>query len=182
VDVVYTENWFFQHSYQFKLWFNPNTFDWDRSYCLAIYCSSYFTDWWDSDKFDWGHDEYLAEFCFDHFKVWWDSDKFDWRGIGSTRLVNDCFDHFHIWWDADKFDWDCSGLLADQHNDCYKSWWNPDRFNWDYSFSLIMNCWDYKNIWLKDKRGREALLEDKKVVEDFFEELRGHGCLPIIKV
>jgi len=83
----------------------------------------------------------------DKIESWFDPDTFYWED-GSWALAQYCFNDFNIWWDKNKF-------------------------NWEHDLYLTAYCWDWKDIWDNNKRGRDEL----------FEYLRGdRGCLPIMKV
>ena len=175
----YTKNWIKENAGSIKFWFNPDTFDWERSFYLARYCFKDFNVWRYADKFDWENSSILPMFCSEHFKIWWDADRYSWDY--SHVLVENCSEYFDLWFDPEVFNWGASYALATHCNDKFELWFDADRYDWGDAGILLMHyCWAYRDIWCHGVRGKYYLF---KHLNGLFGMLRGdHGCLPVFKV
>ena len=130
----------------FDRWFNPDKFNWEKSWALAEYCPSYFDKWFDPEKFNWYYSYYLAQFCPEHFDKWFNPDKFNWEQ--SNYLAKFCSNHFDKWFDSEKYNWDYSFYLAEYCLDHFDEWFDKERFNYKcYSWILAKNCPDNFDKW-----------------------------------
>ena len=77
-QVINDKHWYVltsNHHSQIKEWFDPNTFDWNYSKYLVMYCYKDFDFWWDPNKFDWKYWYMIQNFCNKEFINWfWNHD------------------------------------------------------------------------------------------------------------
>ena len=57
---------------EFKEWWkeNKNNFNWNYSYRICVFCYKHFKIWYDPDKFDWVDSPFLKKYCQDYKYLW----------------------------------------------------------------------------------------------------------------
>jgi hypothetical protein len=162
---------------EFRLWFDPDTFPWERNSAeLAIFASHLIEEWWDEDLFEHKHGSvYLAEVCFKDFSLWWNKELFNYEA--SDMLAMFCGEHFDIWWDEKRYVWESADILSSNLSNRFDDWFNPDKILFDgYMVTeLLISCREHMPKWYPHISDNEKQVLYHKLYPVDVLTLRKHG-------
>lgn len=141
------------HYKNFEIWW-PKVYldndDWfSCSKHLAWKCNKHFKMWWDPDKFNWRKCRYLASYCKEYFDDWFIKEKINYAYC-ITWLILEYPEKFDTWFIKGRINVNnIFPKLIRKYPDRFDDWFDPDVivFYDEQMRALQEFCPDKKHIW-----------------------------------